>query len=44
MMCAYGAPEDRPEHVPLCAKGRQKRGLPLGDSEGSLREGERKKR
>jgi len=43
-MCSYGNPDERPKHIPLCAKGRQKRGLPLGDYEGSLKEGERKKR
>ena len=45
-MCAYpGGPENRPKDKDFCAKGHQKRGLPLGgDTEGSLREGERRKR
>jgi len=30
MTCAYGDPENRPTNKSLCAKGRQKRGLPLG--------------
>ncbi len=30
MVCSYGNPKNRPPNKSLCAKGRQKKGLPLG--------------
>ena len=43
-MCAYGDSSKRPPEKKLCAKGKQKRGLPFSDDPSALREGERKKR